>query len=427
MKSRLMHASVSNRTNISRDHQCSGIRDPRLGSHLEKEALSDVISFDNNNGTPAKLCETRQLGMASASAPIESSCPSLTTLATLLILCKAYISSNNHRCLLVLMEQAFILAKKHWVEYSSNPEFIFLIRCLGYMHTTAMLSPGEYKLDAPDFLTLSNDNSIMMRSNVISDTALPSQSLQARSNADQTEADVRSQLLEFSAITKLHEEFQSSCFGDINPTTGISHLVAALLYRIGRLKRLRAAARGAGDKSHWFWGAFESDLDGLDIQLQQLLQYRDEQSKIFERSVHRLNLLDAGYEVKDLRQSIDLTRYNDSLVHCGRILFLEQIACGSNPVVKDVSASVQEVLRLCASIPDSSHTAKLLALPLFIAGERTSTTEMQSFVRSRFRYLSDHSDIVANTQALLERLETKWNNSFGSGLYSHNTSPDDEG
>lgn len=420
IKARQVHGGLSQATE-STDLQHNRIMDRWLGPNLEKEALSDSILFENLEDLSPSPTYTPRLGNALGLSGNPAAC--LNTLATLLVLCKAYITSSNTRSLLICLEQAFILAKKHWEQLCSNQEFIFLVRCLGYMHTTAMLSPGNYKLNAPDFLTLiSNEKSFTTRGQSAGDVALKPK---ADSNAAQPEAETRSQRLEASAVKKLLQMFRSSCFDDIDPTTGISNAVAALLYDIGRLSRLKYTALDRGEESYWFWGVFESDLDGLDLKLQQILRSRHDQTRIFETSLQRLNLLDDKHKVGDMQQTIHLTRYNDALVHCGRIIFLERIA-SVNDSVQEISASVERILSLCASIPDSSHTAKLLVLPLYIAGSWAATIETRSFIQSRLEYLSN-SDIVADTRMLLRRLKARWEHVLIEQSDSLNTMPEEKG
>ncbi|KAF7557731.1 hypothetical protein G7Z17_g419 [Cylindrodendrum hubeiense] len=286
--------------------------DSPLASDLEKEALADTILTDNHPESPAS--QDKNIRSNAASGIFRASDTSLNTLATLLILCTAYISSRNSRSLLICLEQAFILAKKLWEELASNQEFIFLIQWLGYIHTTAMLSPGNYTLKAPDFLALTpNETNTIVGATSVSDIVLSSQMALETS---QTDTEMHSQLLEKASVKKLHQEFRSSCFDDITTTTGISNTVAGLLYNIGRLSRLRAMILESEEpaENHWFWGDFEAELDGLEIQLDQITRRRNMRTQIFETSVHRLSLLGDEYKDEDLSQTIDLNRYNDALV-----------------------------------------------------------------------------------------------------------------
>ncbi|KAJ5416754.1 uncharacterized protein N7487_000304 [Penicillium crustosum] len=225
-----------------------------------------------------------------------------------------------------------------------------------------------------------------------------------------TDAEVCSQHLEALAIKRLRREFRSSCFGDIISTTGISRSIAGLLYNIGRLGQLRSAALEFGDQNHWFWEASEADLDGLELQLDQILLGRNNLEKAFETSVNRLNHIEGQYNDDELQHTIDLNRYNDALVHCARIALLERVKC-VNAEDERISASTQRVFNLCSLIHDSSHTAKLLVLPLYMVGMRDKTPETRSFVRSRLQSLDDI--IVTDTRALLGILEERWAISMG--------------
>lgn len=378
------------------------IADLRLASHLEKEAHSDHV-MELPPETPSD--QNEETRSAEIAGIFRASSTSFNTLATLLILCTAYISSGNSQSLLICLEQAFILAKKLWDELASNQEFIFLTRWLGYIHTTAMLSPGDYSLKAPDFLTLAtaSDSTTTMTSSV-GEIALLSRSGSDISHGD---AEVHSQLLERSSLHKLRQEFQSSCFGDIAPTTGISNVVAALLYDIGRLSRQRSAilTSETSTGNNWFWGDFEAALDGLKIQMEQMVRCRNMRTQIFESLVRRLSSLHDEYKEEDLSQTIDLNRYNDALVQCGRIIIRERIE-DKDGQDDGIVAAVGRVLDLCALISPSSHTAKLMALPLFIAGSWACTEDSRSFVVKRLCSLA--GDIVSDTPMLIKKLQMKW-------------------
>lgn len=305
-----------------------------------------------------------------------------------------------------LLRASFHPCRKLSRELFLNKEFIFFVQCLGCMHTTAMLSPGNYKLKAPDFLSIiSNNDGSKGNAQESPDLAASRPNLMS-----DTDAEVCSQHLEALAIKRLRREFRSSCFGDIISTTGISRSIAGLLYNIGRLGQLRSAALEFGDQNHWFWEASEADLDGLELQLDQILLGRNNLEKAFETSVNRLNHIEGQYNDDELQHTIDLNRYNDALVHCARIALLERVKC-VNAEDERISASTQRVFNLCSLIHDSSHTAKLLVLPLYMVGMRDKTPETRSFVRSRLQSLDDI--IVTDTRALLGILEERWAISMG--------------
>lgn len=388
MKARSNFALNSHHTVLEQDIDT----DMELGSHLEQEAFSEAENTLTH---------------------VDDSNLSLNTLATLLIVCTAYIAASNPRSFLICSEQAFILAKKLSGELCCNEEFIFLVQCLGYMHTAAMLSPGDYNLKAPDFLSIiSSSYGSRHDTQESPDLTSPRHNL-----ANQTEFEVRSQHLEALAMKRLLQEFKSSCFDDIIPTTGISRSMADILYNIGRLGQIRSTVVQLGDQNHWFWETFDADLDGLELQLDQMLIRRNKCTKAFEASVNRLNLIEDQSKDEELHHTIDLNRYNDALVHCARIALLERVKC-VEPEDERISASTQRALSLCSLIPDSSHTAKLLVLPLFTAGMWANTPETISFVRSRFQAL--HDAVVTDTRALLEILEEKWETPMRPALSPHN-------
>lgn len=374
----------------------------QLGTHLEEEALSDTMLSDNCSAIPSERRDENRLSEASGTSLASSA--SLNTLATLLVLCAAYISAGNSGSFMICLEQAFILAKKLFEDLVANSEFTFLVRWLGYIHTTAMLSPGQYDLKSPDFLTI-----IPVEHSAVSrDT--PTHNIHSPSQADScTDPETHSRLLERSAIQRIRQEFRSSCFDDIIPTTGISNTIAILLYQIGRLSRLRVTILQSETphRNHWFWGEFEAELDGLELQITQVLRRRKMRSDTFETLAHRLCLLeDEHHDDDSLREIIDLNRYNDALIHCALIMFLDRIKDADGHAERILS-SARSALRLCAAISEKSHTGKLLALPLYVAGSWAETAESRSFVRGRLGSLA--GEIVADTGALLGRLEARWN------------------
>lgn len=380
--------------------------DAALGAHLENEALSDAAL-----GISQPISMSRGLALEDSSK-VTNAYTSLNTLATLVILCTAYIACGNSQSLMVFLEQAFLVAKMLSDELCSNEEYIFLVQYLGFIHTTAMLSPGGYDLKAPDFLTvLSNTDSALKRDFLEANQSAiltPTTSLRD----DHFDAHKRSYQLERLAVQKMLRDFQSSCFDDITPTTGISNSVASLMYHVGRLSRLKSSVLNSclPNEIHWFWGTFESDAEHLELQLGQMLRHRNNQSMIFETFVLKLDQLDDDYKDNHIQHAIDRTRYNDALLHCVRIVFMAKI---KNTGARDprILASTQRILNACSLVNDDSHTAGLLVFPLYTAGLYTDDLEARGFVKQRL--ISLNNRIVTDTDKLVRNLETCWQNPTG--------------
>lgn len=412
-RSAILYLAFVMRSNQSRTTQSNtqtslGQRNPpesSLGTHLENEALSEALPKAN-----PPLSNSHSPGPPNANT-------SLNTLATLVILCTAYVASGNSRSLLVCLEQAFLLTKMLSNDFCSNEEFVFLVHYLGYINTIAMLSPGEYGLNAPDFLTIFSKSGINQQGDLLKSDPNPTKISLASGDFN---ADARSQRLERLAVEKIRREIQSSCFGDITPTTGISNSVANLLYHVGRLSRLKAAilSSQSTNENQWFWGAFEADVEGLELRLGQMLRHRDCQSRILETFVQKLKLLSDEHKDCLLQQAIDKTRYNDALILCVRVILLAKV---QNINTRDISiaALTQRILSLCSLIENESHTAGLLVFPLYTAGLYTNDPEARSFIKQRLKLLSGR--IVTDTEKLSQILETSWQSASDEAAYDQGT------
>ncbi|KAJ0115604.1 hypothetical protein J7T55_010427 [Diaporthe amygdali] len=375
-----------------------------LGAHLENEALSEALPKAN-----PPLSDSHSRGPTDANT-------SLNTLATLVILCTAYVASGNSRSLLVCLEQAFLLTKMLSNDFCSNEEFVFLVHYLGYIHTIAMLSPGEYRLNAPDFLTIFSKSGINQQGDLLKNDPNATFTPKISLASGDFNADARSQRLEKLAVEKIQREIQSSCFGDITPTTGISNSVASLLYHVGRLSRLKGVILSSqpANENQWFWGAFEADVEGLELRLGQMLRHRDSQSRILETFVQKLKLLSDEHKDSQLQQAIDKTRYNDALVLCVRVILLAKVQNINSRDIR-IPALTQRILSLCSLIENESHTAGLLVFPLYTAGLYTHDPDARSFIKQRLKLLSGR--IVTDTEKLSQNLETSWQNASDEAAY----------
>ncbi|KAK2613231.1 hypothetical protein N8I77_000155 [Diaporthe amygdali] len=382
----------------------SDLPESSLGAHLENEALSEALPKAN-----PPLSNSRSRGPPNANT-------SLNTLATLVILCTAYVASGNSQSLLVCLEQAFLLTKMLSNDFCSNEEFVFLVHYLGYIHTIAMLSPGEYGLNAPDFLTIFSKPGINHQGDLLKSDPNATFTPKVSLASGDFNADARSQRLERLAVEKIQQEIQTSCFGDITPTTGISNSVANLLYHVGRLSCLKVAifSSQSANENQWFWGAFEADVEGLELRLGQMLRHRDSQSRILETFVQKLELLSDEHKDSQLQQAIDKTRYNDALVLCVRVILLAKV---QNINTRDIRipALTQRILSLCSLIENKSHTAGLLVFPLYTAGLYTNDPDSRSFIKQRLKLLSGR--IVTDTEKLSQILETSWQNASDESAY----------
>ncbi|KAK6079228.1 hypothetical protein SCUP234_05781 [Seiridium cupressi] len=155
-----------------------------------------------------------------------------------------------------------------------------------------MLSTEEYELKASDFLTILSNNVYVKQGDPSKSDRNAIFSPQTSLWNDWSNANICSRQLERLTVQKIQWDVQSSYFHDITPPIGISNPVAALLYHPGRLSRLRSAilSKQAATEKQWFWGAFESDGERLELRLGQMLRHRNNQSKILKTFVQNLNL-----------------------------------------------------------------------------------------------------------------------------------------
>lgn len=290
----------------------------------------------------------------------------LTQLSTMVTLCTAYITRGDTAKLLMLLENALVLAQSMFKEHLQNETFRFLLKWLGYIHTVSMLSSGEYNIKGPDYFGIATgfkDSSSLM------DTF-----------------DFGLSLADLGNTTDVFDD--PILFSDVDKFLGISREVSTALYKVGRLTRIRKAARSEAESS-WFWQDYQAEVDDLDLHIEQQLS-NFESAKM--RTVGVTNL----------------DHYNYSLVQSAKLFLL----CNIKDQEKDtpeVVKTIDEILESCAAVPVESTVAKFMVFPIFTAGMQTTRRLHQDFVRNRLVALQNYY-FVANLPDVIERLESAWQN-----------------
>ncbi|CAI7654530.1 unnamed protein product [Penicillium bialowiezense] len=216
------------------------------GLNMEEQAvsyISDVMS-----------CDSAQFTGNEESQPSHQ----LTTLATLVALCSAYIAANNLQSLRVYQGYAMIITREGFTtDLATDDRFLFLVRWLGYIHIVALMDETDYRIDAPNYFGI---------------TAMPN-----------------------SAHPTRGEFFQ-----DVDPFFGISVSVADILYRIGRILRNRKNNLTSFQSDSW-----KSDASCVEMEtrMQLLLRRLKNQKKDKELVCH-------------------LDYYNESLLYSGFLRFM---------------------------------------------------------------------------------------------------------
>ncbi|CAI7587136.1 unnamed protein product [Penicillium viridicatum] len=322
---------------------------------MEQQAVSyigDVMSCESDQSTSHET-------QSSPNNPAHR----LTTLSTLIALCSAYIAEGNISSLRTCLGHAMRITREGFTtDLAADESFLFLVRWLGYIHIVALLDETDYPIDAPNYLGIA----------VKPDNVSPNR-----------------------------EQF----FQDVDPFLGISHSVADLLYRLGRVLRDRRNASMTGHLSE----SWRSDTDSVDVETRMQLLLR-------RLKAHRKN---------EKKPPSHIDNYNEALVYSGLLLFL--LVFKEEPFnLGLVQSTVNHILDSCAAVPADAPVAKLMILPLFIAGSRTTRPLYHDFIRRRLEVLKSGQCIV-NVTRTMEVLEERWRaqkKSDDSQLMPHSLSPD---
>jgi len=110
------------------------------------------------------------------------------------------------------------------------------------------------------------------------------------------------------------------------------------------------------------------------------------------------------------KQDLDLTdgldHYNESLVHTCLLILLTRVN-GESVQSEMVRSAVDHILVSCAAVQEKAAAAKLMLLPLFMAGSCTTSQVHRAFIHRRLEVLQSEYCIV-NVKRTLEILEGRW-------------------
>lgn len=316
-----------------------------LGTALETQALS---ALDPPN--------------AVESTSNDKSSSLLTQLCTMVTLCTAYITRGDTDKLLFQLESALLLAQSMFKKHLKNDTFRWLLKWLGYIHTISMLSDGSYSLKGPDYFGIA--------------TGFKDRDSEADLNFE----------MDLAALSNNVVYDDPLLFHDVDKFLGISREVSMILYKLGRLSRMKKAAAG-GSESTWFWQDYEAEVDDLDLRIEQQIQSFDS-AKMMSLGITNLD------------------HYNYSLVMSAKVILLTAVK-DTDAHVREVVDAVDELLEACAAVPVESTVAKFMVLPLFSAGMQSTRRLHQDFVRSRLVALRNYY-FVSNLPEVIGRLESTW-------------------
>ncbi|CAG8112005.1 unnamed protein product [Penicillium nalgiovense] len=248
------------------------------GLKMEEQAVSyiaDVMSRDGDQSTGHDMPQSSHR---------------LTTLATLVALCSAYIAANNLQSLRVCQGHAMRVTREGFTTDLATDEcFLFLVRWLGYIHIVALMDETDYSIDAPNYFCI---------------TAKPNYGHSARG------------------------EF----FQDVDPFFGISVSVVDILYRIGCILRTRK-----NNPPTFLSDSWKSDASCVEMETRmQLLLRRLKNHK------------------KDKELVYHLDHYNESLLYSGFLRFLLEVkeeAWNSSLVQSAVSQILDSCAAVPADTP----------------------------------------------------------------------------
>ncbi|KAI9035754.1 uncharacterized protein KD926_002943 [Aspergillus affinis] len=191
---------------------------------------------------------------------------------------------------------------------------------------------------------------------------------------------------DYLTIAKSDEDYMtnnpSTFFRDVDSFLGASQAVADILYRVGISLRSVDSNESCSQDS---LGCHLVDAElRIELLARKLAQFKQEHGA--------------------LESSIDL--YNEALVHTAWLVILmgpRQVSCHSTLAL----STIGKILDSCAAVSVSAPVAKLMLLPMFVAGSWTQRPVYQSFIRQRFEALSSGHCIV-NVHRTLEVLEERW-------------------
>lgn len=251
------------------------------GLNMEEQAvsyISDIIS-----------CDSAQFTGNEASQPSHQ----LTTLATLVALCSAYIAANNLQSLRVYQGYAMRITREGFTtDLATDDRFLFLVRWLGYIHIVALMDETDYRIDAPNYFGI---------------TAKPS-----------------------SAHPTRGEFFQ-----DVDPFFGISVSVADILYRIGRILRNRKNNPTSFQSDSWKSDASCVEMETrMQLLLRRLKNHKKDKELVCHLDYYNESLLYSGF----LRFMLEFKEepWNSSLVQSAISQILDSCAAvpAETPVAK---------------------------------------------------------------------------------------------
>lgn len=275
----------------------------------------------------------------------------LDLLSTLVVQCSAYVARGDTVALSVYLESGLnAVGHGFSLGLGTDETFAFLVRWLGYLHTVALLGEVPYTINAPDYLSIAAEQ---------------------RSNSSDSRV----------------------FFRDVDSFLGISQTVGDLLYRLGQLIRSKIHASNTRQSSQ--------HTEHPSTQFSELLIER----KCFQTRMQLLlQRLDIFKQNADFTS--DLDHYNESLARTLLLLFLVRVE-GENMKSPMVRSAVTDVLESSAAVQETAPVAKLMLLPLCVAGIYTRSRVHQAFITRRLEVLKCGYSIV-NVKQVLNVLRERW-------------------
>lgn len=284
-------------------------------------------------------------------------------LTMLVVLCMAFVVSQDSAKLIYYMEYATIICQELFKTFAGEEDFLYLAKMLGFLHNSLLFSSLANCVNAPDYLGVALEVPVCDRSTLANTTGS-------------------------------HSDDPPLKFSDLDIFSGMSTSIATTMYTLGNLIKRKQSGVDCESPTDagTFVRAFESDVDGLEARLRR-------RGTILKKTT----VSSPSSSKRSLAQHLDM--YNIAVFWSAYALFLTDLKNlqSTNPEVRD---AVQLCLEACAEVPRTSQVAPLLTFPLAVGGMRATNKVYREFVLNRLSELKNVG--LTDTRRLCGDLERWW-------------------
>ncbi|KAF4992025.1 hypothetical protein FDECE_13832 [Fusarium decemcellulare] len=287
--------------------------------------------------------------------------------STALVLCMAFLASQNAPSLVLAAELAIVLCQKLFKELADDESFLYLVNLLGFILNAMKFSAHTDTINAPDYLS-------------------------AALEFHDRHADTLREIDGYSA--------RPDHFRDLDMFSGMSAAMASIMYTLGTLvKRKKAGLQGTYTSHAECLRTFESDVDGLETRLRRHLA-------VINKRPDPQSTSTASQQPPEVSLTRCLNSFNEALFWSAWTIFWADLRNPPTDKQPNTSDSAERILDACAEIPTGSITAPLILFPLVVGGTRTTKKVYREFVLGRLQGLRNVG--LTDTQRLCNDLKNWW-------------------